>query len=458
MELALTTFAELKLSDRLLGIIKDMGYFVPTPIQKLGIPPILKGHDVLGVAETGSGKTAAFSLPIIEKQIQNKQKKMAVLVLEPTRELAVQTAKMISDYAKFFPITVHRFIGGEPISDITSEEMRAGSHFIVATPGAMLGLVLKDQKMVGDINCLILDEADKLLQLNFLNTINQILYYMPVKRQTIMFTSTLNKNIERMAKNYLHQKFEKISIDEGKNKFSKPAVTIQQFTQFVEKEKKFACLCDVIGAYNPSSAILFLRTQARAEKIFKKLKEKGFKAALIHGGKAQETRDYAYQLFKSKEANILVTTDLAARGLDISDVSHVINFDLPSNEETYVHRIGRTGRAGKTGLAINLAEPLERVRIEKIQKLIRQRIPLLALPGWENTLPAHKFIPPNKEKALRIQRQKRQKRLALRTVHKKPLVSPKEKHTLEEYINYKKSKKVTKRKLKIEERAKKNNT
>lgn len=454
----MTHFSDLKLSDRLLGIIKDMGYSEPTPIQIQSIPPILKGHDVLGVAETGSGKTAAFSLPIIEKQIQNKQKKMAILVLEPTRELAVQTAKMIGEYAKFFPISVHRFIGGEPISEITSTEMRADSHFIVATPGAMLGLVLKDQKMVGDINCLILDEADKLLQLNFLNTINQILYYMPVKRQTIMFTSTLNKSIERMAKNYLHVKYEKISIDEGKNKFSKPAETIQQFNQFLDKEKKFACLCDILNKFQPNSAILFLRTQSRAEKIFKKLKEKGFKAALIHGGKAQETREFAFQLFKSNSANILVTTDLASRGLDISDVSHVINFDLPTNEETYVHRIGRTGRAGKSGMAINFVEPLERIRIEKIQKLIRYRIPMLSLESWENNLPPHAFIPPNKEKALRIQKQKRQNRLMLRTVHKKQVAKPKEKHSLEEYIDYKKGKKVTKRKQKIEERAKKNNT
>lgn len=453
----MTNFADLKLSDRLLGIIKDMGYLVPTPIQSLSIPPILKGQDVLGVAETGSGKTAAFSLPIIEKQIQNKQKKMAVLVLEPTRELAVQTAKMISDYAKFFPITVHRFIGGEPISDITSEEMRSNSHFIVATPGAMLGLVLKDQKMVGDVNCLILDEADKLLQLNFLNTINQILYFMPVKRQTIMFTSTLNKPIERMAKNYLHEKYEKISIDEGKNKFSKPAETIQQFTQFLDKEKKFACLCDVLTTFQPASAILFLRTQARAEKIFKKLKEKNFKPALIHGGKTQETREYAYQLFKTNQANILVTTDLASRGLDISDVSHVINFDLPAKEETYVHRIGRTGRAGKSGIAINFVEPIERVRIEKIQRLIRHRIPMLSLAGWENILPAHQYLPPNKEKALKTQKQKRQNRINLRTVHRKPLVKPKEQHTRKEYIDYKRDKKVTKRKQKIEERAKKSN-
>jgi ATP-dependent RNA helicase RhlE len=454
----MTTFLNLNLSDRLLGIIKDMGYNEPTPIQTLSIPKIIKGLDVLGVAETGSGKTAAFSLPLIEKQIQDKRKKMAVLVLEPTRELAVQTAKMIGEYAKFFPISVHRFIGGEPISDITSEEMRSQSHFIVATPGAMLGLVLKDQKMVGDVSYLILDEADKLLQLNFLNTINQILYFMPVKRQTIMFTSTLSKPVERMAKHYLNQNYEKITIDVGKNKFSKPAETIDQFLLYLEKEKKPSCLVDLLNSLKPTSAIIFLRTQARAEKLFKRLKENEFKVALIHGGKTQETREYAFQLFKSNEANILVTTDLASRGLDISDVSHVINFDLPAREETYVHRIGRTGRAGKDGIAINFAEPMERVRIEKIQRLIRRQIPLLKLEGWENIVPPHKFIPPNKEKALKIQKQKRQNRIKLRTVHKKPLPNVKPKHTLEEYIDYKKDKKVTKRKQKIEERQKKNNT
>ena len=236
----MTTFSKLNLSDRLLGIIKDMGYLEPTPIQTLSIPIIIKGLDVLGVAETGSGKTAAFSLPLIEKQIQDKRKKMAVLVLEPTRELAVQTAKMIGEYAKFFPIAVHRFIGGEPISEITSEEMRSQSHFIVATPGAILGLVLKDQKMVGDVNYLILDEADKLLQLNFLNTINQVLYFMPVIRQTIMFTSTLNKPVERMAKHYLNKNYEKITIDVGKNKFSKPAETIEQYLQYLQKSRATA--------------------------------------------------------------------------------------------------------------------------------------------------------------------------------------------------------------------------
>lgn len=452
------SFSDLNLSDRLLNIIKEMGYHTPTPIQTLSIPPILKGNDVLGVAETGSGKTAAFSLPIIEKQIQNQHKKLAVLVLEPTRELAVQTAKMISEYTKFFPIVVHRFIGGEPMSDITSAEMRTGTHFIVATPGAMLGLVQKEQKIIGDINCLILDEADKLLQLDFLNTINQILYFMPYKRQTIMFTSTINKSIERMAKNYLHEKYKKITIEGSKNKFSKPAETIQQFTQYIDKEKKFALLCELLKLWNPFSTIVFLRTQARAEKIFKKLKEKGFKPAMIHGGKAQETRDLAFQQFKTNKANILVTTDLAARGLDVSDVSHVFNFDMPTNEETYVHRIGRTGRAGKTGVAVNFAENIERIRVEKIQRLIRKQIPLLVIDGWANIVPPHQAIPPNKEKALKIQQQKRQNRLKARTIHKKPIKKPKVKHTLEEYISYKKEKKVVKRQKAIEERAKKNNT
>lgn len=452
------SFSELNLSDRLLNIIKEMGYINPTPIQKLSIPPILKGSDVLGIAETGSGKTAAFSLPIIEKQIQNQHKKLAVLVLEPTRELAIQTAKMISEYTKFFPIMVHRFIGGEPMSNISSAEMRTGTHFIVATPGAMLGLVQKEQKIIGDINCLVLDEADKLLQLDFLNTINQILYFMPHKKQTIMFTSTINKSVERMAKNYLHEKYKKITVEGSKNKFSKPAETIQQFTQYIDKEKKFALLCDLLNLWNPFSSIIFLRTQARAEKVFKKLKEKNFKAAMIHGGKTQEIRDLAFQQFKTNKANILVTTDLAARGLDIADVSHVINFDMPTNEETYIHRIGRTGRAGKPGVAVNFAENIERIRIEKIQRLIRKQIPLLKMEGWTNVVPPHQAIAPNKEKALRIQQQKRQNRLLARTKHKKPIKTKKEKHSLDEYIAYKKEKKVEKRQKAIEERIKKNNT
>lgn len=442
------TFKDLKLSPKLLSILKDMDYITPTPIQIKAIPVLKSGKDVLGIAETGSGKTGAFSLPFIQRQIELKTKKMNILIIEPTQELATQTAALINEYTKFFPIFVHVCIKNKR-PDLSSKEMRKQPHYLVATPNALLSWLKEDSKVVGYSQTLVLDEVDKLMEKKFFSTVKKILYYMPPKKQIVLFTSTINKNIERFTRQLLSPDYEKVVIDGGKNRFSKPAETIDQKIQYLKKESKLAFTKDFLNTEKPKSTIIFFRTQARAEKVFKKLKESGFSVAMIHGGKKQSLRTFALKLFKEGKAEILITTDLSSRGLDIKDVTHVINYDMPNNPEIYVHRIGRTGRAGKKGTAISLIAEEDMMCLEKVQKLIRQKITAMKLENWEQIEHKKRIIMPSKEKALQQHIKKREIRKAKSSSAKKnqpkEKIKEKKKHTQEEYKRWKLEKKLAKR-------------
>ncbi|PCJ57034.1 MAG: DEAD/DEAH box helicase [Planctomycetota bacterium] len=442
------TFKDLNLSPKLLNILNDMEYQIPTPIQMLSFPILKSGKDVLGIAETGSGKTGAFSLPFIQKQIELKRKKMNILIIEPTQELATQTAALISEFTKFFPIFVHVCIK-DKAPNLTSKELRKHPHYLVATPNALLTWLKKDSKIVGYSHILVLDEVDKLMEKKFFSTVKKILYYMPPKKQTVLFTSTINKNIERFTRQLLSKDYEKVVVDGGKNRFSKPAETIDQKIQYLKLESKLAFTKDFLNTEKPKSTIIFFRTQARAEKVFKKLKESDFSVAMIHGGKSASLRSFAMKLFKEGKAKILITTDIASRGIDIKDVSHVINYDMPNNPEIYVHRIGRTGRAGKSGTSISLIAEDDMMCLEKIQKLIRQKIPVITIKNWEQIVHKKKMIMPSKEKALQQHAKKREIRKIKSSSAKKN--KPKEKvkikkvHTQQEYKQWKLEKKLAKR-------------
>lgn len=446
-----STFEDLKLSPKLLNILKDMGYHKPTPIQEKAIPVLKAGKDVLGIAETGSGKTGAFSLPFIQKQIELKRKKMNILILEPTQELAVQTAALIREFTKFFPIYVHECIQNKR-PDISSKDLRKLPHYLVATPNALLSWLKDDSKVVGYSQILVLDEVDKLMEKKFFNTVKKILYFMPPKKQIVLFTSTINKNIERFTRQLLSPDYEKVVMNDGKNRFTKPADTIAQKIQFLHKESKLAFTVDFLKIKKPKSTIMFFRTQARAEKVFKKLKEKGFSVAMIHGGKKQSLREFALNLFKEGKADILITTDLASRGLDIDNVSHVINYDMPNNPEIYVHRIGRTGRAGRKGIAISLVGQDDMMCLEKVQKLIRQRIENFELKNWEQVKHKKQIMMPSKEKALKQHIKKREirkiKSSSAKKNQPKEFEKVKKKHTQEEYKRWKLEKKLAKKKPK----------
>lgn len=366
-------FKELGVIDRINDSLIQKNYLEPTPIQKQTIPIALEGRDVLASAQTGTGKTAAFSIPIIQMLNENYQEDIGrirtkALIMTPTRELALQIHENIKVYSKYTKVKSTVIFGGvKQGSQINS--MKKGVHIIIATPGRLLDMMSQGIISLSDIKYFVLDEADRMLDMGFIHDIKKVIKKLPIKRQSFFFSATLPNNIIELSKEILN-KPEKISVDS----VSSAATTISQKVYYTNKADKKKLLLHILEDESLDHVLIFSRTKHGADRLNKELKKTNIKTDAIHGDKAQNRRQEALSKFKKNEIRVLVATDIAARGLDISNLPYVINYDIPEVSETYVHRIGRTGRAGLKGVSISLCEPEENRYINSIEKLIGEEL------------------------------------------------------------------------------------
>ena len=365
-------FNELKLEKNILKALKEAGYSEPTPIQQQAIPPVLEGRDLMGCAQTGTGKTCAFSVPIIQRLAKSEGKKGTIraLILTPTRELALQIYENVCQYARYMPCSAAVIFGG--VSQVPQvETIERGVDILIATPGRLWDLMGQKIVKLDKVEFFVLDEADRMLDMGFFPDVKRIVKFLPKKRQTLLFSATIPAEIADLAEKMLHEP-EHISVTPS----AKPADKIEQQLYFVEKQEKRELLPDIIRQSNEHQVLVFTRTKHGADKVARDLNRAGIKTKSIHGDKSQNQRQRALADFKECKIAVLVATDIAARGIDINDLPLVINFDLPNIPETYVHRIGRTGRAGQEGTAISFCDRSERPYLKDIEKLIGKRIPV----------------------------------------------------------------------------------
>lgn len=370
----MTTFADLGLSQALLASLAQEGYETPTPIQAGAIPTLLAGKDLLGIAQTGTGKTAAFALPILHQLSQSKirpfKRTCRTLILSPTRELAGQIADNIRLYGRNLPLTTAVVFGGQPIFR-QARALERGVDVLVATPGRLLDLVSQNAVFLDKVEILVLDEADQMLDLGFIHPIRQIVSMIPKERQTLLFSATMPDSIAKLAKDLLNQP-ERVEV----TPVATTAERIVQKAIFVDRDDKRGMLAELLNDPAITRSLVFTRTKHGADKVVRHLDGEGIRSEAIHGNKSQPQREKALAAFRNGSVTVLVATDIAARGIDVDGVSHVINFDLPNVPEQYVHRIGRTGRAGREGEAISLVEHEDRPHLRTIETLIRQRLPI----------------------------------------------------------------------------------
>ena len=372
-------FKDLGLSDALLKAVKEKGYTTPSPIQEKAIPQILQGKDVLASAQTGTGKTAGFTLPVLQYLSETKHPKyrpLRVLILTPTRELAAQVYDNIREYSRHLNIRSTVVFGGVKAAPQIAT-LRRGVDILVATPGRLLDL--HDQKAVSfkRIDVFILDEADRMLDMGFVRDINKVISFMPSKRQNLMFSATFSKEIKKLAQGILRNPVLVEATPENST-----AEMVNQTVYKVDKKHKTEVITNLIKAGNWNQVLIFTRTKHGANKLTKKLIQSGITAAAIHGNKSQGARTKALSNFKTNDIRVLVATDIAARGLDIPLLPHVINFELPNVPEDYVHRIGRTGRAGASGEAISLVCSEETEYQKEIEKLLGTKLDTKILEGY----------------------------------------------------------------------------
>jgi ATP-dependent RNA helicase DeaD len=357
-------FAALGLSAPVLAAIRDVGYESPSPIQEQAIPPLLAGRDVIGQAQTGTGKTAAFGLPMMEYVDPEVNDVVQALVLTPTRELCIQVTQALRVYGATRGVDVVAVFGGAPIRN-QEAQLRGGGHVVVGTVGRVLDLVTRGSLQLSDCRYVVLDEADEMLDLGFLEDVEKILAATPSGRQTALFSATMPPPIRSLADRYLYDPLiievqaATLTID-----------TVEQFQLPVEPREKAAKLVEVLRAEAPDQAIVFVRTKIRCDQLFRTLRDKGMNVRALHGDLTQGQRDGVMLAFKAGRVPILVATDVAARGLDISTVTHVINFDVPTSPDTYVHRVGRTGRVGRWGRAITFVEARQKRELAAIERHI----------------------------------------------------------------------------------------
>jgi ATP-dependent RNA helicase DeaD len=369
----MATFSELGLSEPILEALKDLGYDEPTPIQEQAIPAMLSGGDVMAHAQTGTGKTAAFALPIIQRLTPERAPQ--ALVLAPTRELAMQVAEAMFRYGKHSDVRVTPVYGGQPIE----RQLRAlarGVQVVVGTPGRIMDHMRRGTLALDAISMVVLDEADEMLDMGFAEDIEYILQHTPASRQTALFSATMPEGVTSLAQRYTREP-QRISV--VSEQLTAPR-TKQVYYEVLARDKLDA-LCRILDVETPTTAMIFCRSRAEADHLGESLQGRGYLAEVIHGDLSQAMRERVMKRFREGQVELLVATDVAARGLDIADVSHVINYDVPGDPESYVHRIGRTGRAGKTGLAITLATPRERRQIQIIERVTRSRIQRMKLPS-----------------------------------------------------------------------------
>lgn len=376
------TFAKLQLIEPLLRAIQEQGYESPTPIQAQAIPVVLKGDDLLASAQTGTGKTAGFTLPILQRLADRPRAKgnhALVLILTPTRELAAQIQESVEQYGKYLPIRSTVVFGGVKINP-QMLKLRSGVEILVATPGRLLDLYKQNAVRFEQIEVLVLDEADRMLDMGFIHDIKRIVALLPRKRQTLLFSATFSDDIRRLAKEFLTSPIE---IDVAPRNAA--AVQVVQTVHPVDKARKAALLSHLIREKNWYQALVFSRTKHGANKLVKQLAVDNIPALAIHGNKSQAQRTKALSDFKAGKVQILVATDIAARGIDIDQLPFVINFDLPQVAEDYVHRIGRTGRASSSGHAISLVCADEAYQLQDIERLIKRRIERVVIDDFEPT-------------------------------------------------------------------------
>lgn len=371
------TFQELDLIEPILRALKTEGYTQPTPIQEQSIPLILQRKDLLGCAQTGTGKTAAFAIPIL--QILHKEEHAAPqghrviksLILTPTRELAIQIAESFTAYGRHTGLKFTVVFGGVNQGPQTTA-LKAGVDVLIATPGRLLDLIDQGFVKLQHLKIFVLDEADRMLDMGFINDVKKIIHKIPAKRQTLFFSATMPPEIQTLANTILSNPV-KVEV----TPVSSTAEKVQQAVYFVDKKDKKNLLYYVLQDKNIMSALVFTRTKHGADKVMKDLVKSGIKAEAIHGNKSQSQRQNALRNFKERKTRVLVATDIAARGIDIDELSHVINFELPNIPESYVHRIGRTGRAGASGIALSFCDQEEKEYLRDINKLIGKPVPVI---------------------------------------------------------------------------------
>ncbi len=368
-----TEFDIFDLHPELVQAVVDRGYTTPTPIQSAVIPVMLTGQDVIGQAQTGTGKTAAFALPILQN-LNMSQRGVQSLVLTPTRELAMQVADAIYEYGRNRKVSVLAVYGGQSYSRQT-RRLKKGVDVVVGTPGRLLDLIRKKVLDLGSVQTVVLDEADEMLSMGFIEDIQAILSEIPSTRQTALFSATLPSGIRRLAKHYM-QEPHSITIQHKQITLE----AIEQRYYLVNESDKLAAITRLLEAEEVSSALIFTRTRAATAKLANELAQRGFTAEALSGDLSQDARIRVLSRFRQEQIKFLVATDVAARGLDIDDISHVFNYDLPRDPEIYIHRIGRTGRAGKTGIAISLLSPGDWGYLRKIESLIKQKLSQAELP------------------------------------------------------------------------------
>jgi ATP-dependent RNA helicase RhlE len=364
-------FAALGLRDPILRAVAAEGYTSPTPIQLQSIPKVMQGHDLLGCAQTGTGKTAAFALPLLHRLAEGTniaRRGPRVLVLVPTRELAVQIAESFNVYGRHLPIKTTVVFGGvSQGAQVTA--IRRGVDVLVATPGRLIDLMSQGHAPLGDVETLVLDEADRMLDMGFIDPIRRIIAKLPSKRQNLLFSATMPPPIATLADQILRNPV-KVSV----SPVASTVDTVKQWVLFVRQSDKRSLLREILRDPTLTRAIVFTRTKAGANRVARDLDTAGVKAEAIHGNKSQNERQKALGAFRDGEVRVLVATDIAARGIDVDGVSHVINFELPNEPESYVHRIGRTARAGARGVALSFCDAAERTYLRDIERLTRAKI------------------------------------------------------------------------------------
>ncbi|RTL56349.1 MAG: DEAD/DEAH box helicase [Sphingobacteriales bacterium] len=379
------SFNNLPLIEPVKAALSKEGYTTPTPIQQQAIPPVLEGRDLLGCAQTGTGKTAAFTIPILQLMHQqlNGQPpahRLQTLILTPTRELAIQIGESITAYGRFLPFK-HQVVFGGVKQFAQAKAIRSGVDIIVATPGRLLDLMQQRIVDLHSINYFVLDEADRMLDMGFVHDVKRIIAKLPAKKQTLFFSATMPGEIKQLAGMLLHNPV-KVEV----TPVSSTVDIINQQVYFVDKLQKLSLLVHILKDESIKTMLVFIQMKHHADRLAKHLNNAGIRTEAIHGDKIQNARQRALENFKNRKTRVLVATDIAARGIDIDDLTHVLNYDLPNIPETYVHRIGRTGRAGAEGTAISFCDWSEKSFLNDIQKLIKKTIPVVKDHPFDNKM------------------------------------------------------------------------
>lgn len=387
------SFEKLRVNEPILRALQNEGYTHPTPIQEQAIPVVLQKRDLLGCAQTGTGKTAAFAIPMLqllsttEFNPHVKQRAIKALVLTPTRELAIQIEESFKAYGKYVSLRSLVIFGGVPQKPQT-DALRSGVDILIATPGRLLDLISQKFISLNDISIFVLDEADRMLDMGFVHDVKKIISRLPQKKQTLFFSATMPPEISRLASTILTNPV-RVEV----TPVSSTAETIAQAVYHVEKHDKKMLLIHLLKDKTIQTALVFTRTKHGADKVARELVKHGISAEAIHGNKSQNARQRALQSFKSSRIRVLVATDIAARGIDVDQLGHVVNFELPEVPETYVHRIGRTGRAGANGIAFSFCDPEEKELLFDIHKLIGKAIPVVNEHPYTTKRPLVQHLP-----------------------------------------------------------------